>query len=203
MLSFILAFSVYGCGSSNENNQNEMSEQTNDIIENNSNAKQEEPMASAKVVKLNEKFTVGDVMEITLTSAEWCDEILPSNTDGVYSYYADNELEKFFVIHGNLKNLAGQTLDISYAGNAEVQINGKYKLPAVMELEDVEGNSFYGNATPLQTLPLVIYVSASNELYDACTSVQVSLDLVNSGENIGYYYNDSMPHDSFAIYFDN
>ena len=34
-------------------------------------------------------------MEITLTGSEWVESITPSNTSGYYSYYEDQEGEKY------------------------------------------------------------------------------------------------------------
>ncbi|MDY3971132.1 MAG: hypothetical protein SOZ28_00230 [Clostridia bacterium] len=152
-------------------------------------------------IALNSPFNVGEIMTITLFSSEWCEELLPSNTSGGYSYMKDVEGEKFFVVHGELKNLAGQTLDVKYAGEARIVVNGKYKLTATMELEENDGKSFYGNAKPLQTLPLVIYTSVSDELYETCKDIQLSMDLVNDEEKIGYFYDESYSHDSFQISF--
>lgn len=155
------------------------------------------------IVKLNEAFTVGDVMTITLSSSEWCDDILPSNTSGVYSYYKGNDGEIYFVIRGELKNLSSSTVDITYAGEAEMLINGKYKMAMRYELEEADGTSFYGDVKPLQTLPLIIYAVVSDELHEACETIQVTMDICNDDEMLGYYYNDDTPHDSFVISFEN
>lgn len=156
---------------------------------------------TATPIALNTPFNVGEIMTITLFSSEWCEELLPSNTSGVYSYYKDVEGEKYFMVHGELKNLASQTLDVQYAGEARIIVNGKYNLFATMELEENDGTSFYGNAKPLQTLPLVIYASVSDELYETCEDIQLLIDLVNDEEKIEYFYDESYPHDSFQISF--
>ncbi len=41
------------------------------------------------VLKVNVVSTVGDVMDITITGAEWSDSVLPSDTSKSYSYYED------------------------------------------------------------------------------------------------------------------
>lgn len=157
--------------------------------------------APAIPVSLNVPFNVGNVMTITLASCEWCEEIRPSNTSGVYSYYKDKDGEKYFVIRGELKNLSGKNLDIEYASDAELIINGRYNAHVNLETEENDGTSFYGNVKPLQTLKLIVYVSVSDELYDICESMELRMKIVNDEEKLGYYYDEDYPQDCFTMTF--
>ena len=172
---------------------------TNTISDNAGTEVPDENKDETITVSLGNSFDVGEIMTITLNSSEWCEEILPSNTSGVYSYYKDVEGEKYFIVHGEIKNLSGESIDIQYAGQAEMLINGKYKLSAKMETEESDGTSFYGSVKPLQTLPLIIYASASDELYEMCKDVKVTLSLVIDEEKLGYFYDEEYPHSTFAI----
>lgn len=49
-------------------------------------------------LELNMASTVGDVMDITITGAEWSDSVLPSDTSKSYSYYEDKENETSYQI---------------------------------------------------------------------------------------------------------
>lgn len=197
ILVFALMALLCSCGTpSLQPNQN-----ANSINDNTDSNTEKITSPASKVVELNSAFNVGDTMNITLTSSEWCEEIKPSNTSGVYSYYEDISGEKYFVVHGELKNLASETLDITYAGEAEIKINDKYKLPARMEMEEPDGSSFYGNAKPLQTLRLIIYSSISDELYENCNSIKLTMNLVTDNEKIGNFYNDDYQHETFEITF--
>lgn len=82
-------------------------------------------------------------------------------------------------------------------------INEKYKFPVTLELEENDGKSFYGNAKPLQTLNLIVYASVSDELYETCENIQITMDIVNDESKLGYFYDEKYPHDSFTISFDN
>lgn len=199
VLSLVFIFLLASCGQQSTNNN--PSQNANPITDNTADTTQA-PVDSRISVSLNEQFTVGEVMTITLTSCEWCEEILPSNTNGVYSYLSDNDGEKYFVVRGEIKNLAGEVLDITYCGEAEVLINGKYRVPANMDAEDVDGNSFYGSVKSLQTLPLIVYASVSDELYNSCENVELTLNLINTEENVGYFYSDEYSHDSYVISFE-
>ena len=221
ILVFILL--LCGCSASSNSDESKLQERISQLEQENQELKQQiselqngdntikdntkqdnEPIGDSapKTVSLNTTFDVADVMSITLLSSEWCDEIKPSNTNGVYSYFKDVDGEKFFVVHGELKNLASKTLDITYAGKAEILINEKYTLSATMELEEPEGNSFYGDAKPLQTLPLIIYCSVSDELYESYNTIKLTLDLVSDDDKVEFFYNDDYPHESFVISFD-
>ncbi|MBQ9551462.1 MAG: zinc ribbon domain-containing protein [Clostridia bacterium] len=170
-------------------------------INDNAELQQEIDQGLTTSIKLNSPFNVGNIMTITLTSAEWCDKILPSNPHGVYSYIADTEGEKYFVVHGNLKNYASKEIDIEYSGEAKLLIDNKYHIAANMELEESDGTSFYGNAKPLQTLPVIIYASVSDELYNSCKNIDLTLDLITNDENVGYFYDEEFPHNTYCISF--
>ena len=160
-----------------------------------------EALPEIKSVALNQTFDVGNTMSVTLTSTEWCEEIKPSKTSGIYSYYEDKNGEKYFVIHGSLKNLSSKELDAKYSGKAVLTINNKYNQDAIMVTEDVDGNSFYDPVKPLQTRPLYIFCSISDELFNECKTIELSLNLVSDDAKIGYFYTEDTPHESFTISF--
>lgn len=45
-------------------------------------------------MELNTAYTVGNVMDITITGAEWSDSVLPSDISSGYSYYVSKDLKK-------------------------------------------------------------------------------------------------------------
>ena len=170
-------------------------------VKDNTGTKENDSKKEATTIVLNETFAVGEVFELTLSDAEWCEKILPSNTNGVYSYYDDEPQEKYFVIHGKLKNLSAATVDIQWSSNVEMIINGKYKMSGRMELEESDGTSFYGNAKPLQTLNLIIYGSASDELYEAYETLTANISIVSDEEKLNYFYNKDFAQEHFTITF--
>lgn len=151
------------------------------------------------VVNLGETFTCGNVAEITLSSAEWVDEIYPSNTSDLYSYFPDNDGEKYFVIHGTLKNIASDVLDIELVNDSTLTINGTYNSPVTMKLESTDGSDFYGQAKPLQTLNLFVFASVSDEVYNIFSTADVTMNIVSDKEYISYYYSESNPYETFSI----
>ncbi len=221
LLVFIMVLSLCACGNStNTSLDEELMAQIEELQQENKELKEEiqklqnsdntisdnintkepiEEKTDTVTVSLGNSFDVGEVMSVTLISSEWCEEILPSNTSDVYSYYKDVEGEKFFVIHGEVKNLSGESIDIQYAGEAKMLVNGKYKLSAQMETEESDGTSFYGSIKPLQTLPLIIYASASDEVYETCNDIEVTFSLVTDEAKLGYFYDEEYPHSTFTI----
>jgi len=172
-------------------------------IENKVNKKDKEPEKEAKKLALNETVTIGDVMELTLEGSEWTDEIKPSNTSSVYSYYEDKDGEKYFVIKGKVKNIAGEDLDIEYVNQSKIVINDTYKADIRIEAEETDGTSFYANIKPLQTLNIIAYASLSDEAYSICEDIRCDLDIVNDSTHINEFFSNNTPHDSFYIEFDN
>lgn len=155
----------------------------------------------SKTLTLNETVTIGNLMEITLTRSEWVESITPSNTSGFYSYYEDQEGEKYFVIHGKLKNLGSEELDIQWINESEVLLNGTYKFSATMELESNDGTDFYGSAKPLQTLNLIIYASITDEAYEILETIDVTMNIISDSEYVNSYYDDEYTHETLNIQF--
>lgn len=154
-----------------------------------------------KKIKLNETVTIGDLMEITITDSEWVETILPSNTSGMYSYYDDEDGEKYFVIRGKLKNNGSEDLDIQWINDSEIVLNGTYKFTANMELESNDGSDFYGSAKPLQTLNLLIYASVSDEAYEIWESIDVTMKILSDGEYANNFFDEDYPHEILNISF--
>ena len=152
-----------------------------------------------KPIELSKPFDVGNTMTVTINSMEWCEELMPSNTSSAYSYYKDIAGEKYIVIHGTLKNNASQDLDPRYSGRAEIIINDKYKHTASMVTEDTDSTNFYGSVKPLQTKPLFVFCSVSDELYNQCKTITLNLELLSDESGVGYYYNNYTIHESFTI----
>lgn len=155
----------------------------------------------SKTLTLNETVTIGNLMEITFTGSEWVESITPSNTSGFYSYYEDQEGEKYFVVHGTLKNIGSENLDIQWINESEVILNDTYKFSATMELESNDGTDFYGTAKPLQTLNLVVYASVSDEAYEIYETADVIMNILSDQENINSFYDDDYNHETLKISF--
>lgn len=158
----------------------------------------------ATTLNVNETVTIGDVMELTLESAEWTEEIDPSNTSA--SYYSskdDQEGEKYFVVRGKVKNLAGGNLDLSWKGfEGEMLINDTYKSELSLDVEESDGTGFYGEIKPLQTLNIIIYASISDELQAMAESASLNLKFVNDADYIDeYFYADKVPFNEYNILF--
>ncbi len=176
---------------------NEIKDNTNETEKKTANDNKE------KKIQLNQTVTIGNVMELTLESSEWLDVLLPSNTSGAYSYYDDKEGEKFFVVKGKVKSLANEAFDVSHTHQSHILINGTYKADVEMETEESDGTSFYGTLKPLQTLDVVIYASVSDEVYNICDDIVLTMEIVNDVEDATGYYINGKPHGTYTIKFDN
>lgn len=176
--------------------------QANGIF-NNTTLETTKPQIETKNINLNQTVTIGNVMELTLEASEWLDEIKPSNTSGVYSYYEDKDGEKYFVVKGKIKNLSGGNLDIDYAHKSQILINDTYEANVTIKSEETDGTSFYGSIKPLQTLNVVIFASVSDELYNICENVELTLNMLSDSSRVNYYFDIDDPHETYVINFSN
>lgn len=172
-------------------------------IKNNTKKEEKEPEKVEKKMNLNQTVTIGDVMELTLESSEWVEEIKPSNTSGLYSYYENKDGEKYFVIKGKAKNIAGENLDIQYVNESQIIINDKYTANVTIEAEETDGTSFYGDIKPLQTLNIIAYASISDEAYDICENIKLTLNVLSDSTYISNFYDEDNPHETYSIEFKN
>ncbi len=183
------------------NSSNKIKDSTKDDKKDTEKKSEKGADKSAKTIELNKTVTIGDVMELTLESSEWVDEIKPSNAS--YSYYEDKEGEKYFVVRGKAKNLAGEDLNIGYVNESEITINGKYKATVEIDAEQSDGTSFYGAIKPLQTLNIIAYASVSGDVYNICENTNLTLNILSDSEYIKEFYGKESPHETYSIEFDN
>lgn len=158
---------------------------------------------NVKSAELNKKITVGSMFEITLLKSEWCEEIRPSNTTDRYTYYTDEEGQKYFVVRAKIKNVSSKEVDFENISKCLLKADGKYEISGKAESEEVDGTSFYGNIKPLQEVNAIIYFSVSDEMYNTCSEYEVFLDVANNEEAAGNYsfsWEDG-DFDSFCIKF--
>lgn len=152
-------------------------------------------------MELNTMFTVGDVMDITITSAEWSDSILPPDTSKTYTYYQDKENETYFIVHGTITSHASNSFDIQWNSDSSILINGKYTFSSTMEFVDLDGRGFGESIKPLQTRNFIIYSSVSDEVYNISESVQVSFELPDNEEQLDYFFDEGHSNASYTITF--
>lgn len=158
---------------------------------------------NVKSAELNKKITVGSMFEITLLKSEWCEEIRPSNTTDRYTYYTDEEGQKYFVIRAKIKNVSSKEVDFENISKCLLKADGKYEISGKAESEKTDGTSFYGTIKPLQEVNAVIYFSVSDEMYNTCSNYEVFLDVVNNEDAADQYdFNrENDDYDSFKIMF--
>lgn len=160
-----------------------------------------EPNVSGGKVTLNTTFPVADILDVTLTGAEWCDSIMPPDTSGFYSYYEDKEGERYFVVHGTITSHASDSINIKWCSNASALINDKYNFSATMEFEDLDGRGFGEEIRPLQTRGFILYASISDEVYSISETVQIKFELPNTEELFEYFYDEDNPNTQYWITF--
>lgn len=137
---------------------------------------------------LGQKETITDVLEFTIESCTWEDQILPSNTSGVYSYKADKPDETYLVLRGSLTNLNGNSYNINNLHETEVLVNGKYSFYMNMDCEEPDGSGFGYYVKPLQTVNFVICSSVSDGVKAIFENASVTINLLNDPERTNYFF---------------
>lgn len=202
----VFASVFYGCG----NNTN-LPEKDKEATVQDSNKKQEntkdstetdnrnKDIAKEKNINLGETITIGDVMEFTPEELVWQDEIKPSNTKNVYSYLKDEPNNKFLILKGHLKNIAGETLQTEYTSKVKAVINGKYNYEGSFQCEGKEGNDFYGTPAPLETTKFIIFTSIPNSAIDSFKDGKLKIKITSDSNKILNYFDENTPCETLTL----
>lgn len=146
---------------------------------------QAEKKAEPKVqeVAVGEEFSVKDRYDLTLSSAEWRDEIGVA-TDSITWTIAENEDgSSYFVINATVKNMSAQESSVMYGLEAKLEINDKYKLDSDLVLVEPDGSGFGYELGPLESRNLLIYASVSDEIKAEFKKAQLSLSVMDEEFN--------------------
>lgn len=140
-----------------------------------------EKKKDAQNVNLGETITL-DFMEMFIESASYTEELKPTDTSSVYSYYEDETDKKYFYLQGTIKNIGGFNYGVDNIC-VELNFDEKYKYNGHLIADD-GGNDFYGdNVDPFDSVKFYMYSSIPDELlnqYNKCT-ITFGFD-----ENFGY-----------------
>jgi cell division septum initiation protein DivIVA len=150
---------------------------------------QTDATGSSKIA-LGQTVTIPDVITFSVTSCTWEDQILPSNTSGVYSYKPDQEDETYLVFRGTFTNLNGNSYDVEYIQDSTIQINEKYSFTIYFDGEDPDGTGFSSSTKPLQTVNFVIYSSISDGVKDVFENATITLNILNDPERTNYFFDE-------------
>ena len=163
---------------------------------------EEEAEAPSGALELayGETTVIDKLIEITPEEIYFVEgDLLPSNTDGYYSYIEDKEDETYIVITGTVKNLCGEDIDIEFYTNNSFVVNGSYKYTGTLTAEGDGNDDFYGyEIRPLKTAKFVYYVSVPDELIDMYEYSELEItfdDLLNYPS----YYEDPV----YTLYLKN
>lgn len=185
-------FSLSACTTSSQSESEDNSAASGSTTDNTKNpktTKSDEPVE----VNVGDTFNISDMFEVTLSSAEWTDEVLPSDTSGFYSYLEDQEEKSWYVIYGTIKNIGTETY--SFGGTsanhlcASIMMNGKYKIEASIKAD--KGTGFDSEIEPLITKPLLIISSVSDEIKESFESCDLTITARKRGED-GVWHTDEI-----------
>lgn len=171
----MIAFLLTGCATTPPQNSNEAALQTtsniNKVEETTLSQKMEtEPSISFETVNYGEIIKT-DFIEMSIDKVSTMQEILPSDTSGVYSYYPDEEDETYFYLTGTIKNIGTDSYSVEEM-NIQFTFDGKYNYYGYIAADD-GGNDFYNDyVKPFGKIKYYMYASIPDELiktYSTCT----------------------------------
>ena len=194
VLSMIICLGLTACGgeSTNDNTQNK--------VENEEEKVQEKSNESIKEIELGEKVIVKDIAEFTFEKIKWQEEVIPSNTEGVFTYFEKRNGETFLTVSGKLKNLSNAEYNPQFITNVILQINGKYDFNGDFNCEVTEGTGFHGSPKPLQTLNVKMIIPVSNEVKDEFKNGKITLKMVSDSSKI-QNADDDTAFETFVLNF--
>lgn len=194
VLSMIACLGLTACGgeSANDNPKNKVETEEGKI--------QGKSNEGIKEIELGEKVIVKDVAEFTFEKIKWQEEVKPSNTEGVFTYFEKKNGETFLTISGKLKNLSNSEYNPQFMTNVILQINGKYDFNGDFNCEVAEGNSFHGRPKPLQTLDAKIIIPVSNEAKNEFEKGKMTLKVVSDSSKV-QDADDDTPFETFILNF--
>lgn len=193
----MLGMSTVGCSNKVDNKESVSKSDTVDSVKEESKDKKGSKDSKVTTIKLGEDVVANDVVEFKLDEAVWMEEILPSNTSGIYSYHEDVEGEVFFVIKGTVKNISGETIETKHGSLMEIKFNDKYKYEPDTLIEDNDGKGFnYGEVRPLSTGNFLIYVSVPNEVKENYQNATLTWSFNNM---VDYVYPDDVCEFSYEL----
>lgn len=188
LIKILLIILLTGCANQTTSQENNSTNETPDTSNTN-----ESTLAIDNPIEINlkEKIEISNLLTFQIDSAEWTDEIYPSNTSGTYSYLSDSPDEKFFVLRGTIKNISGKSIDVQFdLGMYRFLFNNKYEYTGTMTAESSEGDDFYGyDISPLTETNFILYTSVPDEVKDIYETCQIDL-LLGDGQNSVYDIED-------------
>lgn len=154
-----------------------------DTTSNSASEEKKEKKKDVQNVHLGETITL-DFMEMFIESASYTEELKPTDTSNVYSYYKDEPDKKYFYLQGTIKNIGRFNYGVDNIC-VELNFDEKYKYNGHLIADD-GGNDFYGdNVDPFDSVKFYMYSSIPDELisqYNKCT--------ITFGFNENFGYND-------------
>ena len=147
-----------------------------------------EPKIEYLPLELKQKFDLQDV-EIQLDSAQWGEEVKPSNTSGYYNYASNTDGEKYFYIWGTVKNNKGENIDLHYSLNIQYLFNDKFSYGTSIYGEEKDGTGIRNYETtikPLEKKRFVIIASVPDEVKEIFDHCVVTIGFNDDFSNVRY-----------------
>lgn len=121
-----------------------------------------------------------EFVNMNFYSFSWLNEIYPSNISGSHAYLPERGGEEFLVLSGNIKNISGDTLGVTYNSEINFVFDDKYTYSGSFTLETIGGTGVSDwSLRPLEEKRFHIYVSLPNEIVNTYSTGIIQLGFNN------------------------
>ena len=195
-LCLTLAIGGGGCSSSAPDTPNSGSTSSGKV-----ETQKQDSEAKPEKVSVGKTFTIPDMFEVNLDSAEWRDEVVLGDDSVTITMGEQREGASYFVIKATVKNIGTSNESVGNGGSANLcssfTINDKYNIEANMGVDNI--SNFY-EIEPLMTADVYIYGAVSNELKDSFESCELTLT-ANKPDEDGVWHLDAEPVGTYVAQY--
>lgn len=205
-LCLVLTFAISGCA--HETNGNGSSELVSGAKEAVAGAVRDatnevKETLEPQQVSAGEAFTIPNMFEITLDSAEWRDDVSFKSDGFSTTFEHERDGVSFFLITGKAKNICTEKESVGSDGmahlSAKFNINGTYSIDANIIVDRQDGSVGF-EIDPMMTENIVIYGMVSDEIREEFESCEVTLE-ANQTDEDGYWHTDARPVGEYVALF--
>ncbi|WP_143758336.1 hypothetical protein [Collinsella sp. An307] len=155
-------------------------------------------------VGVGETFTIPDMFEVTLDSAEWLDEVVLHGDGWTSTVGQRTEGASYFVIRATVKNIGTAAQSVGSGKTAHLtasyKINDTYDIEPDIVVDTETGHNY--EIGPLMGGNVFIYGLVSNEIKDQFEKCDVTL-MGNMPDENGVWHLDAKPIGEYISTFSN
>ena len=133
-------------------------------------------VSDAQEIQVGDKIEASDYASMVFNGIEYTDDVVPSDTSGVYSHYeVDNASNTYLVVKFDITNYMNDKRDGDTFVGAKAVYMEKYSYNGFIVVEDEDGKGFssHGAISPLTTRHVYHVISVPKTVKDSDVVVTI------------------------------